>query len=45
MDEGEGEGGDGGRVTSIFVMTLSRHFGFRDKALLPGQIDWVQVLT
>jgi len=37
MKEGEGEdknGGDGGRVTSFFVMTLSCHFDFYDKARL-----------
>ena len=38
--EGEGEDGDdedGGRVTSVFVMTLSHHFSFRDKARLSGR--------
>jgi len=48
MEEGEGEDGDGddgGRVTSIFVMTLSRHFSFRDKASPLGEIDWAQALT
>ena len=43
MEEGEGEdgnGGHGGRVTSIFMMTLSCHFSFHDKALLSGRTCW-----
>ena len=42
MEEGEGDdegGGDGGHVTSIFVMTLLRHLDFRDKAPPSGEID------
>ena len=41
MEEGEGEDGDSGddrRVTSIFVMTLSHNFNFRDKAPPLGEI-------
>ena len=47
MEEGEGEdvdGGHGGRVTSVFVMNLSRHFNFCNKAPPSGKIDWVQSL-
>ena len=46
--EGEGEDGDGGdgrRVISVLVMSLSHHFDFRDEAPPSGEIDWAQVLT
>jgi len=32
-------------VTSVFVMTLSRNFSFRDKILSLEEIDWAQALT
>ena len=37
MEEGKGKDGDDGRVTSVFVMTLSLHFDFCDKARLSGR--------
>ena len=32
-------------VTSIFMMTLSLNFNFRDKIPSPEEIDWAQALT
>ena len=38
-EEEDGDNGDGGRVILVFMMTLSRHFDFRDKASPSGEID------
>ena len=48
MEEREGEDGDGGdgwRNTSVFVVILSQNINFRDKIPLPGKIRKVHALT